>query len=206
MNNKYIVLDIECIPNINLQDWAMKYVAKRIERKHKENRDPAKYCATTPEFGQIVCICTYVSGEDFFIYKGTEQEILSSFWNDLKDKIGYRIVGFNSKNFDIPYINKRSCINDIVPTMNIPTRRYDKSFHYDLMEVLSNFNSNDAHTLDIYCKMYGIDNENNTIDGNITGADILKLYISGNMEAIYEKCKNDVMATKNLYEKVKDYL
>lgn len=202
MNNKYIVLDIETIPNQLLSDWCKEYVNKRIEKKRGDNKDPDKYCAIQPEMGQIVCISIGLNGEDFFVLKGDEKSVLSQFWDCLKDNIGYKIVGFNTKYFDIPYIDKRSCILNINNyNIDIPTKKYDKIKHYDLLEVLSNYNPYDGHTLEIYCKMYNVPYEN-----IIDGSEIYTLYKKGDLDAIYSKCLNDVRATDALYRKVSPYL
>ena len=204
MNNKnYIVLDIETIVNPSLPDWTTEYINSRIEKKRGSNKDANKYCQiNAPEFGSIFCIGLGINGKEFLILKGTETDVLRIFWEYMKGCLGYRIVGFNSKNFDISYIKKRSCILGIENYgIDIPTRKYDTHHHYDILEVLSNFNIGDAHALSVYCKMYGI--EYNNVDD---GGHILSLYQEGKYDEIYTKCLNDVKATDALYRKIYAYM
>lgn len=203
MNKNYITLDIETIPNPILPDWFKEYINIRIEKKRGDNKDVNKYCQVScPEAGQIFCIVLGINGTEFILLKGTEYDILCSFWKYMKEFLGYRIVGFNSKNFDILYIKKRSCILGVETfNIDIPTRKYEKFHHYDILEVLSNFGTSESHTLEAYCKMYNVPYDN-IDDGN----KILSLYQAGKYDEIYTKCLNDVKATDKLYNKIYVYL
>lgn len=203
MNKNYIVLDIETLPNPDLQDWFKEYINCRIEKKRGDNKDPDKYCQVScAEGGRIFCIALGVNGKDFVVLKGTEEEVLRVFWDYMKACVGYRIVGFNSKGFDVPYISKRSCILGIDNYgIIIPTRKYYADNHYDLLEVLSNNWGGEMHSLAVCCKMYGV-----TYDNIDTGGDLLEHYKAGEYEKIYTKCLNDIKATDLLYNKILKYM
>ncbi len=205
MNDKnYIVIDIETIVNPALSDWFKEYILERTDKKRGENKGNIdKYCQINcAEAGKIFCIGLGVNGKEFLILKGNEFDVLRVFWDYMKGCLGYRIVGFNSKNLDIPYIKKRSCILGIENYgIDIPTRKYDIHHHYDILEVLSNFNMGEVHALSVYCKMYDV--EYNNIDD---GSHILSLYQAGKYDEIYTKCLNDVKATDALYRKIYAYL
>ncbi len=203
MNKNYIVLDIETIPNINLPDWFKEYILKKTETKRGDNKGNIdKYCQVNcPEAGHVFCIALGVNGKNFVVLKGTEEEVLRVFWDYIKACIGYRIVGFSSKSFDIPWINKRSCLLGIDNfDIHIPTRKYDTNNHYDLLEVLTNFGSNEYHTLEKFCQMYGVVYENTE-----NGGDLLVHYKAGEYDKIYTKCLNDIKATDLLYNKILKY-
>lgn len=203
MEEKYIVLDIETIMNQSLSDWQKLYIEEKIANKRGDNKDPIKYGSLNPEFGEILCIGIYISDTDnYHILSDDEPKLLQRFWDYMKDNLGYKIVSFNGKKFDVDYINKRSCINNVNNhNIDIPTRRYETVRHYDLLEILSNFYNNDFHSLQTYCKLYGI-----PVKDEHNGSDVYKLYKDGNLEEIYEHCLSDVKLTNELYLKVRNYL
>lgn len=203
MNKNYLVLDIETLPNPELPDWFKEYILQKTETKRGDNKGNIdKYCQVNcPEAGRVFCVAIGVNGKEFNVLKGTEEEVLRVFWDYIKTCLGYRIVGFNSKNFDIPWINKRSCLLGIDNfDIHIPTRKYDTNNHYDLLEVLTNFGSNEYHTLEKFCQMYGVSYENTE-----NGGDLLVHYKAGEYEKIYTKCLNDVKSTDALYNKIIKY-
>lgn len=203
MYKEYIVIDIESVPNSVIPDWGREYVNKRIEKKRGENKDFNRYCSLhCAPFAQIICIGIGINGSDFFILKGNEHDILQQFWDIIKEHAGIRVVGFNSKLYDIPFINSRSCILQVENYgIDIPTRKYEKNHHYDCLEVLSNFGAGEMHSLKVYCMMYGIPYKNNH-----DGSDIYAMYLNGDIESIYTKCLNDIKATNALYNKIITYI
>lgn len=203
--HNYLCIDIESIPQQNQSEWMEEYVENKLKNKRGENKDANKYKSLNPEFGEVFCICLYnsVDAHMHIFYEETEEETLQQFWDYLKDNIDeHRFVGFNSKSFDIPFIKKRSSIK-AVNTFNIdiPARKYYNNEHYDILEVLSNFGQNDMHSLDFYCKLYGITKDNGT-----DGSDVYTLYLNKDYEKIIDKCCEDAAATRDLYLRVKDYL
>lgn len=203
--DKFFCVDIETIPNQNQPDWMKEYIKEKIEHKRGANKDVIKYASLSPELGEICCICSYNSVNDTMnvFFEETEEEMLQQFWDYLKDNIdNHRFVTFNGLRFDFPYILKRSSIKN-VQTFNIslPIRKYYTDKHYDILEVLSNFGQSDMYSLDVYCKIYGITKSN-----DIDGSDIYSLYLKKNYDTIIEKCCEDVVATKELYLRIKDYL
>ncbi len=205
IEDKYFVVDIETIPQQNQPEWMKDYIKEKIEHKRGANKDVIKYASINAEFGEICCIVIYNSVDDTMhvFFEETEEETLQQFWDYLKDNIDYhRFVTFNGKSFDIPYLKKRSSIKrSNCFYIDIPIRRYDINYHYDILEVLSNFGASDFHSLDFYCKLYGITKSN-----DINGSDIYTLYIKKDYDMIIEKCCEDVLATKELYLRIKNYL
>lgn len=199
-----IVIDIETIPNQNISREILSIAEQKIARKKGANNDIDKFCSLNAEFGHICCIgIGEMVGDKFSVITNAETDegvVLQRFWNYLREGKDIKIVSFNGKGFDVPYILKRSAILGVLPSVRISTRRYDITQHFDVMEVLTNYFQGEMFSLGAYCKLYGIDNCDTS-----HGSDIFPLWKAGNIEAIKAHCAADVKATWELYQKIKNY-
>lgn len=193
-----LVIDLESIPNMQLPKEILDIAAQKMNSKRSGNKDILRFQSLTPEFGQIITIGV-MRNEYISVFTGDERKVLESFWSAMFEPYT-RIVGFNSKGFDIPYIKKRSAILGITPSFPPSTRRYDTERHFDCMEVLSNFGANDYMSLSAYCKIFSI-----PYNDEISGADIFSLWKKGDIENIKKHCAADVKAIWELYQKIKDF-
>lgn len=194
-----ICVDIETVPNMQLPKEILDIAAQKMNSKRSGNKDILRFQSLTPEFGQIIAIG--VMKDDYtVVYTGPEKEILELFWSSMLEAKSARIVTFNGKSFDIPYIKKRSAILGIPPSAPLSTRRYYTDSHFDLMECLSNFGTSDYMSLSAYCKIFAIPH-----DDSVSGGDVFALWKAGNIEAIKAHCAADVKATHGLYLRIKDY-
>lgn len=209
----YICFDIETIPDIiNIKNtWKNEYILSKTENKKGENRgNIERFASLDPNFGRVVSIALYSSITDEYtilkwnplVVSGDEDKILSDFWQYRRKHAFDKLVSFNGKQFDCFYITSRSAILGINNDgLRLQTKKYDTSFHFDVFEILTNFNSwSNAHSLDTFCKIYGI-----PYDDTANGSDVYKLFLSGELEKIYAHNLSDVKATKELYERIKDY-
>ena len=197
-----IVIDIETIPGKFGQD-VMEIANKKLAKK--KDKDLNKMCSVEWPFGHIICIGVGIDGKIGTLI-GDEKDVLDAFWvlvgrkTDDFSPAETRYVTFNGKDFDIPFIINRSAINGIVPTVRIPTRRYYNDRHFDVLEELSNHFTSNELKLKEYCKIFGIENADET-----DGSEVHALWLKGDKAAIEKHCASDVRATFALYEKIKDY-
>ena len=204
LNDNTVILDIETVP-CDMEQWAIDYIDHKISNKRGDNKDPIKYASLTAEFAKLACIVYRHNGHTFKLYNKSEQELLSAFWGALATIPNYiesplTVVTFNGIGFDIPTLIKRSIINDIATHgIKIPTKKYSTKGHFDVMGVLSGYDISKVHSLDICCKMYNIPFD------NTDGSDIYALYQQGLIEEITDHCEKDVIATEQLYNKIKNY-
>jgi predicted PolB exonuclease-like 3'-5' exonuclease len=156
-----------------------------------------------PTTGHIVCIglLDTESGKDKAIVDKEEARLLASFWKHLSNHPPELFVTFNGKSFDFPYVNVRSAILQVAPSMKLPVRRYTTHPHFDLYEVLA---GNDRHrrgSLDYFCAVFGIPSPKKNLDG----AGVGEAFKQGRIEEIARYCLNDCRATAALYERLKPY-
>lgn len=129
-------------------------------------------------------------------YKGlTESEILNSFWRivDASD----RVITFNGRGFDIPFIMLRSALHKIKPAKNLMTNRYDTTSHVDLLDQFTFYGMIRKFNLDFYCRSFGIESPKSR---GISGIDVKNFYEAGRIKDIAVYCGLDVRATFQLYK------
>lgn len=130
-----------------------------------------------------------------------EEEMLNYFWN-LASKFD-RVITFNGRLFDIPYMMLRSAVLKIKPTRNFISSRFNHSQHIDLLEEFTFHGMLKKFNLDFYCNSFGIESPKSK---GITGMDINELCEAGRIDEIACYCHNDVVATFELYKIWNEFL
>lgn len=134
-----------------------------------------------------------------------ERTLLRAFWEGVQrnlqgvDRLN-RIVTFNGRGFDAPFLVLRSAIQRVaVPPWFVKTAlgyRYQSS-HVDLADQLTFFGLvRRKFPLDFYCKAFGIESPKS---GGITGKDVPELFRQGKGREIALYCALDLKATHKLY-------
>ena len=133
---------------------------------------------------------------------GTEPEILSSFWKQMKNY--EQFITFNGRAFDCPFLLIRSAVNRIRPTKNLMPYRYSLNPHIDLADQLSFYDAmRRKFSLDMWCKTFGIESPKK---GGMTGLQVKDFYKQGRFLDIARYCLGDVRATKELYQRWEGHL
>ncbi len=141
--------------------------------------------------------------DGFKRFDGDEREMLTEFWRML-DASARRVVTYNGRQFDGPYLMLRSAILGVAPTMNLAGYRYSVTPHCDLQEVLSFHGaSRPVYSLDYWCRRFGITSPK---EEGLDGSRVQEYYDGGRLEEIVEYCARDVVATAALYERLEDTL
>ncbi|MEW6703187.1 MAG: ribonuclease H-like domain-containing protein [Bacteroidota bacterium] len=142
------------------------------------------------------------AGEKIAKYKPlSEEEMLKYFWKFIRK--AEKVISFNGRNFDLPFIMIRSAINKIKPTRNLMKNRYDVSSHIDLLEQFTFYGLTKKFNLDFYCRAFGVESPKSK---GITGMDVKELYKAGRIKEIAVYCGEDVKATYELYKIWSSYL
>ncbi len=135
-------------------------------------------------------------------YKGLpEQEMFQSFWKIIE--LADRIVTFNGRNFDAPFLMLRSAMLKIKPSKNLIRNRYDTSFHIDLLDQFTFYGLTRKFNLDFYCNAFGIESPKSK---GISGMDVKSLYDAGKVKEIAIYCGKDILATYELFRIWEDFL
>jgi hypothetical protein len=225
-----LVFDIETsgLPIESFDASQQEYLFRDLERlqdeeaKEKRRGELTRMMSLWPLTSQCVCIAMINAdtqkgqvlylADDFdgdepgmegvqFLPFPDEHELLSEFWK-VVPKFN-RIVSFNGRSFDVPFVYLRSAV------LNVPISRKDWlgyrfqiNPHCDLAEQLTFYNVSGRYgaarrfTLDFYCKVFGIESPKSQ---GISGMDVGRLMQEGRYREIAEYCLRDVYATNQLY-------
>jgi len=125
---------------------------------------------------------------------GNEQEILSKFWQTVKNYSQF--ITFNGRGFDCPFIMVRSAVHKVKPARDLLPNRYGDT-HIDLLDQLTFYGaSRRKFSLDMWCRTFGIKSPK---EGGITGYDVKELYKNGRGLDIAKYCAGDLRATAELF-------
>ena len=223
-NEFSLVFDIETAPDAELikQTLFAKEDISPAEAlaKHREYlKENKKSPFLKLEFHKIVSLCCLVQNdytEDdlqlkvFSAGQGqNEAAIIEGFYKEVTagGKFG-RIIGYNSKGFDLPVLTFRALKHGIPLPMFFESgdnhaafrygqtyiNRYNHKFHLDLMDRLALFRVSSATSLHNMCEMCGIPGK---LDCD--GSAVEDLANSKQFDKIDAYCQNDVISTALLY-------
>jgi 3'-5' exonuclease len=132
-----------------------------------------------------------------------EKEMLENFWKGITNYS--QIITYNGRAFDIPFMNIRSAVHKIRPSMNLMPYRYaNNTTHLDLYEQLTYYGATRRKgTLHLFCRAFGI--ESPKADG-VNGDDVTALFREGKYLDIARYNVGDIRATKELYLYWEKYL
>ena len=142
-----------------------------------------------------------VTGVDFMPVMD-EVELLNQFWAMARhyDKV----VTFNGRQFDVPFLYLRSAQLDVpITRKNWLGYRFATEPHCDLAEQLTFYNVSGRDgaarrfNLDFYCRVFGIESPKSH---GVTGMDVNQLMEEERYEEIAEYCLRDVFATVKLFD------
>ncbi|WP_448506370.1 ribonuclease H-like domain-containing protein [Immundisolibacter sp.] len=215
-----LIIDIETI------SWFKDEEHKQLvlkERQNKTLKDPDKIAenhkkiineaALSPYTGQLTVIgMKYTDKSESFIYTlgytdpvdsyvngfPTERELLIAVWASIAKAIdnGERLVTFNGKSFDLPFLFIRSLINNINAGLDYMglIHPYNHDLHLDIKSLFDKGSLKEiAYALD--CKT----------DNEIDGSELPELWKSDPAKVV-EKNKSDLIQTEKIYERVKGWI
>lgn len=207
---KELILDIETIPDQMMSNELKPEVSLgnlkdpiKIEAKQKEweGEGQVKKMSVSPFMNQIVSVQAWSTMKDGFIDFNdviSESEKISTIMEMIYEHniiIGHNIIGF-----DLTTIKMRAMIHDIPLSGKFKKlKKYSGYPFYDTMQQLAGWDSSQWKGLDWWCRRLGIEGKSNH------GSNVYQLWKEGKQAEIDEYCKDDVRATKELYDRIKCY-
>ena len=217
LDSAYFVFDIESVtdgglvsrlkyPGENLSPVAA--IAKYREELLAENgKDFIPYTFQLPVSLVIAKVAKDLSLQDLISLdekQSRPHEITRLFWEGWRKYQRPRLITFNGRGFDVPFLYLRSAV------LNVPISRkdwlgyrYQIEPHCDLAEQFSFYGVSGREgaarkfNLDFYCKAFGIESPKSH---GVSGMDVNDLMAQGRYHEIAEYCLRDVHATVALYK------
>lgn len=220
-----LFLDVETVSQLSTFDeidghgrqlWKQKigYMARREEREWLDEDFSNSYkdkAAIYAEFGKIIVISAGIITQtkdgpilrikSFYGYN--EKEILQSFCALLQQKFNdanYHVLcGHNIREFDIPYLCRRFCVNEI----NLPSilsiagkKPWEIKFICDTLELWKYGDHKNYTSLDLLAYTLGISSPKENLDGSKVGE---CYWNEKNLEKIKQYCERDVLTVAQVY-------
>jgi len=209
-----LTFDIETVPQegplSSIQEEELdKKISRYLNRYPEKDSNDVKnlLMGTSPYFGEIIVIGLYKTigdNEESMAITGSEEEILSRFWEIVRNHKSL-FISYNGLSFDIPFILKRSMKFKIKPTNPdfLITRRFSKYPHFDVKEVISDFDKFAAPSLHLACDLMGVKSPK---EGEVKAEDVHKVYKEkGGLQKIADYCIRDVKATYEVFKGLQGY-
>jgi DNA polymerase elongation subunit (family B) len=221
-----LVLDIETVGKDLEKDFS-SYEKYQLLKYDTEDESFESKTALYPPTGEIVAIGAknIISQKGFVVFQAGEQfkepfqeekrscilygcvdekEVLETFWSIISamEKGGYpfnRLITFNGKSFDIPYLLFRSAAHEVAVPHSMG-HRGSPGFHTDLLEELSFYRKIRRFKLEILSTALGIPHHR-TEDYN--GKKVWGWFREGMVEEIAFFCYQDVELIEKVYWKLK---
>lgn len=208
-----ITLDIETAPDENINPALLDMLLdvtpdKRLTDPFKINADIAakqksvmdKF-ALSPLTGKVIAVGIGIDQNkpNIFINLGDEREVLLHTKHALSsyNYVFDRVIGYNSKSFDIPFLRTRMGLHHIDMNHPIPENRYDQSDHFDVMLALNGFSNQVFIPLRYWAVFFGLSD-----DPTESGKDVLRYYENRDVVSITEKLTNDIETTRAIYYRI----
>lgn len=137
-------------------------------------------------------------GTSASLFGGDERAILERFWAAAA-KFD-RVITYNGRVFDVPFLMQRSLILDVPVSSNLMPPRFNlRASHLDLAEVLSQFRATRPYGLAAWTQAVGLSSPK---EGEVAGAQVGEFFHAGKVKPILEYCMRDVVATAQLHQRV----
>jgi len=218
-----LVIDIETVSSENGYDklsdrikslWDKKAAFLRNEEQLSTSELFPERAAIYSEFGRVIVI----SLGYFYSQPGkplslrvkslsshNEKELLLQFKSILETKFDQNnltLCGHNGKEFDFPYLSRRMLVNQIpIPSiLDTSTKKPWEVNHLDTMEMWKFGDRKNFTSLDLLTAIFDIPSSKSDIDGSM----VTRVYYEEDgLDRIAKYCSNDVVATAQLYLRMK---
>jgi hypothetical protein len=163
------------------------------------------------DFGRILTIGLVVEHDEQVIHRGLlgrerqtmlfhldEARTLRGFWKLLKGFNARRdlVVGHNLFDFDLPFLYKRSVIQHVRPSVDLPFTRYRSQPIFDTMHQWNKWSPRKFISLDRLAKVLGLESSKGQ---GIDGSCVYDKFCAGCHQEIADYCMRDVELMRAAY-------
>jgi len=200
-----IFVDIETLPpDKHTSAGAPEEVAACSDEEYRR-------LALDGDFGRVLTVGVIVELDDQVIHRGLlgrerrtmmfhldEARTLHGFWKllwgfDLSRDL---IVGHNVFDFDLPFLYKRSVIQRVRPTVELPFTRYRSRPVFDTMHQWNKWSPRKYVSLDRLARVLGLESSKGQ---GIDGGRVYDKFCEGCHQEIAEYCMRDVQLVREIY-------
>ncbi|MBH0208647.1 MAG: hypothetical protein HP495_09070 [Nitrospira sp.] len=212
-----VVLDIETV-QASREEWA-RLVGKPLEgtgpdpgevgydlftagaAEEARRADDESYAKSAFDgtFSRIVCIGLLEFSDQMEArsaiawYGENERELLRQFWARLAQDRPTLYITHNGLGFDLPFIKKRSIINQVKPSIDINLAKFRTEPVYDTMAIWSNWDTRGWVKLDVLARALQVDTKSGS------GAQVAEMWEKRQGRELAQYCLQDTYVTYACY-------
>ena len=209
-----IVLDIETI-QCPRDDWARLagkcrsveseppeydlFAAGQAEAQRQAEEEQSAKSAFDGTYSSIVCIGLLEFSDQMeprgavAWYGGNERELLRQFWGRLAQDKPSLFITHNGLGFDLPFIKKRSVIQQIRPSLEINLAKFRTEPVYDTMAIWSNWDTRGWIKLDVLARALNVETKSGS------GDQVARMWEQGKGLELAQYCLQDTYVTYGCY-------
>lgn len=136
-----------------------------------------------------------------------EAEMLAAFWQIVAKslRLQYHLVTYGGARWGIPFILRRTLLHDMLPAASLPTGRARTDIHFDVSEVLANWDRGRARPLELAAIQYTIPGpwDATTEAEPIDSAGGIRLAVAGgDLERVRFLAESRLSAIGHLYQRL----
>ena len=171
------------------------------EQRQAEAEQYAK-SAFDGTFSRIVCIgllefSDQMEARSAVAWYGTnERELLRQFWVRLAQDRPALFITHNGLGFDLPFIKKRSIINQVKPSMEINLAKFRTEPVYDTMAIWSNWDMRGWVKLDVLARALQVETKSGS------GEQVAEMWAKGQGLELARYCLQDTYVTYACYARM----
>jgi 3'-5' exonuclease len=211
-----VVLDIEtvqspreewariagCLPLVDpscLENAEDLFTASEAEERRKTEDELYEKSSFDGTFSRIVCIGMIILSDALephgaiSWYGAGEKELLRQFWAKIAQLRPTLLITHNGLGFDLPFIKKRSVIQQVKPTWDVPLAKFRAEPVYDTMAIWSNWEMRGWVKLDVLARALNVEKKTGS------GKQVADMWSKGCGKDIAEYCLQDTYVTYACY-------
>jgi 3'-5' exonuclease len=211
-----VVLDIEtvqspreewariagCLPLVDpscLENAEDLFTASEAEERRKTEDELYEKSSFDGTFSRIVCIGMIILSDALephgaiSWYGAGEKELLRQFWVKIAQLRPSLLITHNGLGFDLPFIKKRSVIQQVKPTWDVPLAKFRVEPVYDTMAIWSNWEMRGWVKLDVLARALNVETKTGS------GKQVADMWSKGCGKDIAEYCLQDTYVTYACY-------
>jgi len=172
--------------------------AEADERRRQEDEQYQRACFDGT-FSRIVCIGLLQLSDAMepqgavSWYGANERELLCQFWARLGQMRPSLFITHNGLGFDLPFIKKRSVIQQVKPAFDINLAKFRTEPVYDTMAVWSNWDNRGWVKLDVLARALNVETKSGS------GKQVAEMWAKGQGKEIADYCLQDTYVTYACY-------
>ena len=171
------------------------------EGRHAEDELYAK-SAFDGTFSRIVCIGLLEFSDQMEArsavawFGANERELLRQFWARLAQDRPALFITHNGLGFDLPFIKKRSIINQVKPSLDINLAKFRTEPVYDTMAIWSNWDTRGWVKLDVLARALQVDTKSGS------GEQVAEMWEKRQGRELAQYCLQDTYVTYACYSRM----